>query len=245
MFNFDKKYMYTILGLIIAWNIVGRLRNPEVITNLILTLPAVIIAMTFHEYAHAFAADKLGDDTPSRQGRLTLNPLKHIEPIGFFLLLFAGVGWGRPVQVNPLKFDKKISMSKGEAIVSFAGPFINIILAIISAISLGAILKFNLLSNVKLEYAQYIIIFFMQLIYINIGLGVFNLIPLPPLDGSKILRHFLPYKAKQFFDKYEYAFYIIFIALWTLGITSIIITPIINYISHAIMTGVYLILGVV
>ena len=245
MFNFDKKYMYTILGLIIAWNIIGRLRNPEVITNLILTLPAVIIAMTFHEYAHAFAADKLGDDTPSRQGRLTLNPLRHIEPIGFFLLLFAGIGWGRPVQINPLKFDKKISMSKGEAIVSFAGPLINIILAIISAISLGVILKFNVLSNLRIEYAQYLIIFFMQLIYINIGLGVFNLIPLPPLDGSKILRHFLPYKAKQFFDQYEYIFYIIFIALWTLGITSIIITPIINYIAQSILAGVYLILGVV
>ena len=245
MFNFDKKYMYIIIGLIVIWNILGRLQNPEIIANLILTLPAVIIAMTFHEYAHAFAADKLGDDTPRLQGRLTLNPLKHVEPIGFLLLLFAGIGWGRPVEINPLRFNKKISMSKGEAIVSFAGPLMNIILAIISAVLLGIILKFNLISNVNIKYAQYIIVFFMQLIYINIGLGVFNLIPLPPLDGSKILRHFLPYKAKQFFDQYQYLFYIIFIALWTLGITSIIITPVINFIGGSIMNIVYNILNIV
>ena len=79
MFNFDKKYLYIIIGIIIFWNVAQRFQNPSSILSLVLTLPAVIIAMTFHEYAHALAADKLGDDTPRRQGRLTLNPLKHIE----------------------------------------------------------------------------------------------------------------------------------------------------------------------
>lgn len=243
MFNFDKKYLYITLIIMILWNLTGYLNNPNRLLTLILTLPAVIIAMTFHEYAHAFSADKLGDDTPRMQGRLTLNPLKHIDPVGFFLLLFAGVGWGRPVQINPVKFNRNVSMSKGEAIVSFAGPLMNIILALISAFIFGIVIKFNILANVNLQYAEIILIFLMQLIYINIGLGVFNLIPLPPLDGSKILRHFLPYNAKMWFDKYQYIFYIAFIVMWVLGITSIIISPIIKLIGDSILNLVYVVLG--
>jgi len=244
MFNFDKKYLYITLGIIILWNISSRLHSIESILSLLVTLPAVIIAMTFHEYAHAFAADKLGDDTPRLQGRLTLNPLKHVEPVGFFLLLFAGFGWGRPVQINPIKFNRNITMSKGEAIVSFAGPLMNIILAIISAFLLGVVIKFNVLVNVKLQYAQLILSFLIQLIYINIGLGVFNLIPLPPLDGSKILRHFLPYNAKMWFDKNQYIFYVVFVIMWTLGITSIIISPAIEFISTGILALVHNVLGI-
>ena len=80
--------------------------------GLLLTLPAVIIAITFHEYAHAFAADKLGDDTPRMQGRLNLNPMSHIDPAGFILLMFAGFGWGKPVQINPRNFDNKVTLRK-------------------------------------------------------------------------------------------------------------------------------------
>ena len=216
MFNFDKRYLYITLGIIILWNVVQRFQNPSSLLSLVLTLPAVIIAMTFHEYAHAFAADKLGDDTPRQQGRLTLNPLKHIEPVGFFLLLFAGFGWGRPVEINTNRFNKNMDKSKGEAIVSFAGPLMNIILAIVSAFILGVILKFNLLAKLQMQYAEIVIIFMMQLLYINLGLGIFNLIPLPPLDGSKILRHFLPYNAKVWFDNNQYIFYIAFIVIWVL-----------------------------
>jgi len=244
MFNFDKRYLYIAFCIIILWNLAGYIRNPDTLISLVLTLPAVIIAMTFHEYAHAWAADKLGDDTPRSQGRLTLNPLKHIEPIGFFILLFAGFGWGRPVEINSSNFNRNISRSKGEAIVSFAGPLMNIILSIVSAFLLGIIIKFNWLANVQLQYAQIIIIFMMQLMYINIGLGVFNLIPLPPLDGSKILRHFLPNKARIWFDSYQYIFYIIFIVIWVLGITSIIISPIINLIGKGILNLIYIILGI-
>ena len=244
MFNFDKRYLYIVLGIIILWNLAGYMQNPDSLLSLVLTLPAVIIAMTFHEYAHAWAADKLGDDTPRSQGRLTLNPLKHIEPIGFFILLFTGFGWGRPVEINSSNFSRNISRSKGEAIVSFAGPLMNIILSIVSAFLLGIIIKFNWLANVQLQYAQIIIIFMMQLMYINIGLGVFNLIPLPPLDGSKILRHFLPNKARIWFDSYQYIFYIIFIVIWVLGITSIIISPIINLIGKGILNLIYIILGI-
>lgn len=244
MFNFDKRSLYIVLGIIVLWNLAGYINNPNTLLSLVLSLPAVIIAMTFHEFAHAFAADKLGDDTPRREGRLTLNPLKHIEPVGFIMLVFAKFGWGRPVQINPSRFKKNISVSKGEAIVSFAGPLMNIILAFVSAFILGIMIKFNLFSNMKLIYAELITVFFMQLICVNIGLGVFNLIPLPPLDGSKILRHFLPRSAQVWFDNNQYIFYIVFIAIWVLGIASIIISPVINLIIKGILTIVSYALGI-
>ena len=243
MFNFDKRYLYITLGIIILWNVVQRFQNPSSLLSLVLTLPAVIIAMTFHEYAHAFAADKLGDDTPRQQGRLTLNPLKHIEPVGFFLLLFAGFGWGRPVEINTNRFNKNMDKSKGEAIVSFAGPLMNIILATVSAFILGVILKFNLLAKLQMQYAEIVIIFMMQLLYINLGLGIFNLIPLPPLDGSKILRHFLPYNTKVWFDNNQYIFYIAFIVIWVLGLASYIVSPAISFLGKWILELVYIILG--
>lgn len=241
-FSLDKRYIYILLAILVISNL--RNYTQADLVSLLLTLPAVIIAISFHEYAHAYAADKLGDDTPSIQGRLTLNPLKHLDPVGFVLLMFAGFGWGRPVEINSSNFSRNISRSKGEAIVSFAGPLMNIILSVVSAFLLGIIIKFNVLANVQLQYVQLIIIFMMQLIYINIGLGVFNLIPLPPLDGSKILRHFLPNKARIWFDSYQYIFYIIFIVIWVLGITSIIISPIINLIGEGILKLVYIILGI-
>ena len=96
--------------------------------DLLLTLPGVLLAITFHEFAHAYAADKLGDDTPRSQGRLNLNPMSHMDPFGLFMLIFAHIGWGKPVEINPRNFDRKISMSAGEAIVAFAGPLMNFII---------------------------------------------------------------------------------------------------------------------
>jgi Zn-dependent protease len=110
--------------------------------SLVLTLPAVLIAITFHEFAHAFAADRLGDDTPRLQNRLNLNPISHIDPVGFVLLLFAGFGWGKPVQINPRNFDRKYSMEAGEAIVAFAGPLMNFLLAIICTLVYVGMYKF-------------------------------------------------------------------------------------------------------
>ena len=229
MFKFDKRYLYIIIGIIIFWNVAQRLQNPSSLLSLVLTLPAVIIAMTFHEYAHAFAADKLGDDTPRSQGRLTLNPLRHIEPIGFFLLLFAGFGWGRPVEINTSRFNSKFNKSQGEAIVAFAGPFINIILAIISAFVLGLLIKFRILENLKMQYAEIIILFLMQLLYINLGLGIFNLIPLPPLDGEKIFKNVIPYRLKEWLDRYYYTLYVVFMILWFTGLLEIVVRPVINF----------------
>ena len=131
MFSFDKRILYIVLGIFVFINIANRLTNTDSLLILLITLPAVLIAITFHEFAHAFAADKLGDNTPRNQGRLTLNPLKHIDIIGFALLIVAGFGWGKPVEINPRNFKRNISMTKAEAIVSVAGPIMNFILAFI------------------------------------------------------------------------------------------------------------------
>lgn len=207
------------------------------LVGLILTLPSVLIAITFHEYAHAWAATKLGDDTPEFQGRLNLNPLNHIDPVGFVLLLFAGFGWGKPVQINPRNFYSKYSMETGEAIVSFAGPLMNFILAIFFAIIYFMVIKFAPIAFTISELGSIITEVINYTIITNIGLGIFNLIPLPPLDGSKIFRKILPYNAKMWIDKYENIFYFIFLAIWITGIAGIIISPIINAIYRWLMSA--------
>ena len=131
-FNIDKKTLYVILGILILISL-ARFTSDSLIA-LLLTLPGVIIAITFHEFAHAFAADRLGDTTPRSQGRLNLNPLSHIDPVGFVLLIFAHFGWGKPVQINPNNFTRNVSLETGEAIVAIAGPAMNLILSILFTI---------------------------------------------------------------------------------------------------------------
>ncbi len=110
MFNFylDKRYLYIIIAIIAGLTLISYIQNPSELLALLLTLPGVIIAITFHEFAHAFAADKLGDDTPRNQGRLTLNPLAHIDPFGFLMLIFVHFGWGKPVEINPRKLNRAV-----------------------------------------------------------------------------------------------------------------------------------------
>ena len=236
MFNFylDKKYLYIIIAIIAGLTLISYIQNPSELLALLLTLPGVIIAITFHEFAHAFAADKLGDDTPRNQGRLTLNPLAHIYPFGFLMLIFVHFGWGKPVEINPRNFKRNRSMSAQEAIVALAGPLMNLILAIVLTIILFAIVTFA--PGFVLTTVGYLILIALRMaISVNIGLGVFNLVPLPPLDGSKILMHFLPYNAKNWFINNQQLFYVIFLVLWVTNLVSYIISPVINGVS----TGIY------
>lgn len=241
-FGIDKRVIYIIMAVLVIISLRGYLTNTAELLNLLLTIPAVLVAITFHEYAHAFAADKLGDDTPRRQGRLTLNPLKHLDPIGSIMLVFAGFGWGKPVEIEPRNFNRKMKMSASEAIVSIAGPAINIILALIFALIYYAILKFAPLF-IFTKVGSVIMSLILNTVIINVGLGIFNLIPLPPLDGSKVLKHFLPYKAKEWFERYSQIFYIVFIVLWITGIAGKIIMPIINAVFTGIVNLASMILG--
>lgn len=228
----DKRYIYIIMAVFV---VMGFLRMTDTsLLGLLLTLPGLLIAITFHEYAHAFAADKLGDDTPRRQGRLNLNPVSHLDPVGSVLLLFAGFGWGKPVQINPRKFDRKVTMEQGEAIVSVAGPAMNMILALIFTIIYCILIKFFPQFVLGNKIGNIIGTMVYSTIITNIGLGIFNLIPLPPLDGSKIFINFMPYNAKMWIRNHEQIFQFIFILIWVTGIAGTIISPIIGAIGDGI-----------
>lgn len=234
-FSFDKRIIYILIGLMVVSTLVHYATNQGALLSLLLTIPGVLIAITFHEFAHAFAADKLGDDTARREGRLSLNPMDHLDPVGSLLLLFAGFGWGKPVHVDPRNYTRKISMEAGEAIVSLAGPLMNILLAFIFSLIYCAVYKFAGVSFIMSTTGSIVMLLLQCTISINIGLGVFNLIPLPPLDGSKIIMPLLPYKAKQWFVNNERVFYIIFVVIWITGIAGYIISPAINWISTGIL----------
>ena len=243
MFNVDKRILYIIIAIFAVSTIVQYIQNPMELLALLLTLPGVIVAITFHEFAHAFVADKLGDDTPRRQGRLNLNPLSHIDPVGFFMLVFAHFGWGKPVEINPTNFNRKRSMSAQEAIVALAGPVMNLIIAIVLTIILFAINAFA--STFVFTTVGMLICLTLQMaISVNIGLGVFNLIPLPPLDGSKILINFLPYNEKTWFENNTQLFYVIFIVLWITNLISYIISPVIGVVSNGIYAMVSALFGI-
>lgn len=164
------------------------------LSTLLVSIPAILLCLTVHEMAHGYAAYLLGDATAKHDGRLSFNPLRHIDPIGFLCLLVAGFGWAKPVMVDPRNFKKP---RRDMAIVAAAGPLSNFLLAFLLTILWLAL---SLLSNgVLLAAAQ----FFAVAASMSIGLGVFNLIPIPPLDGSKVLLPVLPSSVINFFYRYE------------------------------------------
>lgn len=242
-FSFDKRIIYIIIAIMVLSTVAQYINNPGALFVLLVSVPGVLLAITFHEFAHGYAAYRLGDNTAKNEGRLSLNPLDHLDPIGTLMLLFAGFGWGKPVHVNPSNYTRKLSMEKGEAIVSVAGPLTNILLAFLLALVYQALIKFASAEFLVSTVGTIIKLIIAAAISTNIGLGVFNLIPLPPLDGSKIIMPFLPYNAKQWFRNNEQIFYIIFVVIWITGIASIIISPAISGITSGIMTIAQAIFG--
>lgn len=225
MFNIDKRTLLIILVIFLGLYILSS--GTAGILATLFTLPGVLIAITFHEFAHAFVAYKLGDETPKLQGRINLNPLSHIDPVGFLLLIIAGFGWGKPVEINSRNFNGKYSLSKAEAIVSAAGPVMNLILGFIFMIIFYLVFFATNVAEALTANAYTALYYVLYgIVSVNIGLGIFNLIPVPPLDGSKILMHFLPYSAKQWFYDKEQIFYFVFIILWITDLLSIILSPI-------------------
>ena len=236
-------WMIVLVIILIAENLRYYIYSPEALLALILSIPGVIIAMTFHEFAHAWMADRLGDDTPRRQGRLTLNPFKHMEPIAMLMLLFAGFGWGRPVEINPNNFNRTITIRKGNALVALAGPVMNLILALIFSIIYALILAFGGIAFINSQVGGIITDIIMYTIFMNVGLGVFNLIPLPPLDGSKVLVAILPTNARSWFESHERILYLVFIIIWITPIASLIISPVIRLINNGLLNLIASIVG--
>ena len=244
MFNFsyDRKILYIVIAILVLTSLASLMSNAESMFLTLLGIPGVLVAITFHEFAHGFVAYKLGDNTAKMEGRLSLNPFAHLDPIGTLMLVFIGIGWGKPVHVNPSNYTRKMSMEKGEAIVSAAGPLTNIILAFVFGIIYYLVYKFAGAAFLTSTVGNIVMLMIQSTIITNVGLGVFNLIPLPPLDGSKIIMPFLPYKAKQWFINNEQIFYLIFIVLWISGLAGRIISPAIYWLATGIMNICSLIL---
>lgn len=180
------------------------------ILELIICMLALLPALTFHEWAHGYSAYRLGDNTAKYDGRLSMNPLDHIDPIGTLMLLLVGFGWAKPVPINTRNFKKP---RRDIAITSLAGPLMNFIVAFISVLLM--VLCEYVFARISVSVATYTVItniFFYSAMF-NIGLGTFNLIPLPPLDGSNILMCILPNKLAMEYSKIKYYSHYIFIAL--------------------------------
>ncbi|MBO8137911.1 MAG: site-2 protease family protein [Desulfotomaculum sp.] len=183
-------------------------------------LPAIVLGLTFHEYAHAWTADKLGDPTARYMGRLTINPLAHVDIIGLLMLFFAGFGWAKPVPVTPYRLTG--DMRRSLMLVSVAGPATNMVIAFTAALLFG--LAASLGSVPLIDIMRHIII-------INVALAVFNLLPVPPLDGSKILAGILPGKQDWLIYLEQYGTIILLLLLFTgiLGpVLRTVMSPILN-----------------
>lgn len=185
------------------------------LSTILASMVAIAVAISVHEFGHAYSAHLLGDDTAKMYGRMTLNPAKHLDAMGLIAMLIVHIGWAKPVPVNPNNFK---NYKVGNVIVSLAGVTANIITAIIcilinKEINMYAI---NLI-------AQYVIMY-------NVGFAAFNLLPIPPLDGWGVISSFIPYKYNEIVYKYESMSSIIFLVLIITGAYSIFVSPIINVI---------------
>ena len=193
----------------------------------LLTLPGIIIGLSFHEFAHAWISDRLGDPTPRRQGRLTLNPLAHIDWIGFICLLFVGFGWGKPVMIDPSYYKNRRS---GEFLTAIAGVTMNLILAVLLSFPTRALLKVFYSSGSALAENTFYILYYA--VMINIVLMIFNLIPVPPLDGWGILTQlFNLEKYSWWYKVYQYGQWILLILIFT-NVTDLILGPAVTAIMH-------------
>lgn len=206
----------------------------EGLISFLYTLPALLISLAIHEFFHAYTAYKLGDKSQKLLGRLTLQPFAHIDIFGFISIALFGFGWGRPVIVDDSNFKNK---ARDNMLVSLAGPLSNLILALIFTLLLKILIITDVLSSVSSSVViQSLVTMFILTIQFNIVFGIFNLIPIPPFDGSKVLAYFLPKKAKSLMNVLEkYSFYIIIVFFLT-GIGSYIVNPIVNFIYKILIS---------
>jgi len=206
--------------------------------NLIFLLPSLLLAITVHEFAHAWVSHRLGDPTPRYNERITLNPLAHVDPLGMITLLLFGFGWGKAVEIDPSYYRNQ---RQGVLLVSVAGPVTNIVLAFV--LMLGFVVLLTL--NPMLEGS-----FIMQLLQtafsINIVLAVFNMLPVPPLDGSKVLASLLPRKYAYRFQSIaqQWGFFIL-IGLMATGLIGSILRPLTNALLFGMLQAILVLVGLV
>ncbi|MDO4177017.1 MAG: site-2 protease family protein [Bacillota bacterium] len=226
--NLDISFI--ILIVLLAGNSMrnGAFSDPRAwILDKLLLVPAIIIGLSMHEFAHAFVADKLGDNTPRMQGRVTINPLAHIDWLGLAALFFCGFGWGQPVQINPYNFKKR---RRDELFVALAGVVMNLLLAVLFTVVAKVVLMVAgayWLSMTTIGTGVWTILLY--IVQINLVLMIFNLIPCPPLDGFNIIANIIGFaQTDKYWTIYRYGNWIL-VALILFNITGLILTPCINF----------------
>jgi Zn-dependent protease len=201
----------------------------HIIQQVIILAPPFLFALTLHELAHGYVAWRLGDPTAKNAGRLTLNPLKHIDPLGVVAFIIMKIGWAKPVPVNPSYFRDP---QKGMLFVALAGPGANIVLAVVSAILVKGLIKFPVLPMFVLQPVAEMLV---ASVWINVMLAVFNCLPIPPLDGSKVLMGVLPRDMARSYEKLEPFGFVLLLVLFYFGILSSVIGPIIRSANNLLL----------
>ena len=202
--------------------------SKEGLISFLYTLPALLFCLSVHEFAHAYTAYKLGDRTQKAMGRLTLNLFSHIDIAGFICIALFGFGWGKPVMIDDRNFKNKAA---GNALTAFAGPCSNIIMAILFTIILKILLITGvILPTINSVVGSIILNMLILTIQFNVVFAIFNLIPIPPFDGSRILYFFLPAKGREYMYKIEQYSFIIVLVILVTGIGSKLVSPIVNFV---------------
>ncbi|PHA00370.1 site-2 protease family protein [Bacillus pseudomycoides] len=201
---------------------------------------AVVMALSVHEFAHAYVAYKFGDDTAKRQGRLTLSPLAHLDIIGLIAVLLIGFGWARPVPVNPYNFKRP---RLAGILVSIAGPISNLLLGALGLIAWYSLLKFGVIDAIPMAVGETLFQFFQIFIGINIVLFVFNLLPIPPLDGYRVVEDLAPTNVRAKMTQYEKYGSIFLLILVITPLDQYTIQPIFQVVIPHVLSMLHSIIG--
>jgi Zn-dependent protease len=228
----------------------GDINVVELVSSLIIYMVVLLLAISAHEASHAWMSHKFGDDTAYLLGRVTLNPVKHTHPVGTLLIPIVSfilgavggaygsiplIGWGIPTPVNPRNWT---NYKLANVMVSIAGILANIFIATVSFFIFKGLIEYGVFNNAEFVegFGKVIITFFKYMIYLNVSLAIFNLLPFPPLDGSKVLSTFLPASFQPIFDLMEQYGFIILMALIYFGIVSLIMTPVFALVNYLLVT---------